>query len=74
VSGEIVMPGGDPAMLEQLAAQLETAARGAGSLADSTSQVTADVPSAAEWTGDAADGYTGFTRNLAAGVAGPGRP
>ena len=48
------MPGGDPVMLEQLAAQLETAARGAGSLADSTGQVTADVRSAAEWTGDAA--------------------
>ena len=61
------MPGGDPAMLEQLAARLETAAQGAGNLADSTSQVTADVRSAAEWTGDAADGYTAFTRNLASG-------
>ena len=68
------MPGGDPVMLEHLAAQLETAARGAGSLADSTGQVTADVRSAAEWTGDAADNYTAFTKNLATGVNGTGAP
>jgi uncharacterized protein YukE len=74
VSGAIVMPGGDPAMLEQMAARLETAAQGAGSLADSTSQVTADVRSAAQWTGDAADGYTAFTGNLATGVNGIGAP
>ena len=74
MTGEIVMPGGDPAMLEQLAAQLETAARGAASLADSTGQVTADVRSAAQWTGDAADGYTVFTGNLARGVHGTGAP
>ena len=74
MSGAIVMPGGDPAVLEQLAARLETAARGAGNLADSTSQVTADVRSAAEWTGDAADGYTAFTGNLATGVNATGAP
>ena len=68
------MPGGDPAMLEQLAAQLETAARGAGTLADGTSQVTADVRTGAEWTGDAADSYTVFTGNLARGVHGTGAP
>jgi hypothetical protein len=51
---------------------VETAAQGAGSLADSTSQVTADVRPAAEWTGDAADGYTAFTGNLARGVSGTG--
>ena len=61
------MPGGDPAMLAQLAAQLETAARGAATLAGSTSQVTADVRSATEWTGDAADSYTAFTKNLTTG-------
>ena len=74
VSGAIVMPGGDPAVLEQMAARLETAAQGAGRLADSTSQVTADVRLAAEWTGDAADGYTAFTKNLATGVNGTGAP
>ena len=41
------MPGGEPPMLEQLAARLEIAAQGAGTLADSTSQVTgADTPGA----------------------------
>ena len=57
-----------------MAAQLETAARGAASLADSTGQVTAGVRSAAEWTGDAADGYTAFTGNLVRGVTGTGAP
>ena len=74
MSGAIVMPGGDPAMLEQLAAHLETAAQGAANLADTTSQVTADVRSAAGWTGDAADSYTAFTKNLATGVTGTGAP
>ena len=74
MSGAIVMPGGDPAVLEQMAARLETAGQGAGNLADSTSQVTADVRSAAEWTGDAADGYTAFTGNLATGVNATGAP
>ncbi len=74
MSGAIVTPGGDPAVLEQMAAQLETAARGAASLADSTGQVTAGVRSAAEWTGDAADGYTAFTGNLTKGVTGTGAP
>ena len=48
MNGAIVMPGGEPPMLEQLAARLEIAAQGAGTLADSTSQVTADVRSAAQ--------------------------
>ena len=74
MNGTIVMPGGDPAVLEQMAAQLETAAQGAASLAGSTGQVTADVRSAAQWTGDAADGYTAFTRNLTLGVTGTGTP
>ena len=74
MNGTIVMPGGDPAVLEQMAAQLETAARGAASLAGSTGQVTADVRSAAQWTGDAADGYTGFAGNLTQGVTGTGTP
>jgi uncharacterized protein YukE len=74
VSGAIVMPGGDPAALEQMAARLETAAQGAGTLADSTGQVTADVRSAAQWTGDAADGYAAFTKNLGTGVNGTGAP
>lgn len=62
------MPGGDPAALEQLAAQLEAAAAGVDNLAASTRQVTANVRDSADWTGDAADAYTAFTGNLTAGV------
>jgi hypothetical protein len=62
------MPGGDPSLLEQLAAQLEAIAEGSGGLGASTRQVTASIRSGAEWTGDAADAYTAFTGNLAQGV------
>jgi uncharacterized protein YukE len=62
------MPGGDPGLLEQLAAQLEAIAEGSGNLGASTHQATTAIRSDAEWTGDAADAYTAFTGNLAQGV------
>ena len=62
------MPGGDPGLLEQLAARLEAIAEGSGNLGASTRQTTAAIRSDAEWTGDAADAYTDFTGNLAQGV------
>jgi uncharacterized protein YukE len=65
----LMMPGGDPAVLEELASSLETAAAGFGGLGRSTHQVTASVRLGAEWTGDAADSYTAFTGNLSQGVA-----
>jgi uncharacterized protein YukE len=65
----LAMPGGDPVILEQLAAQLEAAAAGAGNLGGTTRQVAASVRSGANWTGDAADAYTSFTGNLGQGVA-----
>lgn len=68
MSGGLVRPDGDPDLLEQMAAQLDTAGRGAGNLANSTGQVTAEVRSAAEWTGDASDAYLAFTGNLTYGV------
>lgn len=68
------MPGGDPDSLEQLAAQLESAAQEAANLGTSTRQVTEDVRSSARWTGNAADGYTGFTANLARGVVATSAP
>lgn len=74
MSGAIAMPSGDPVALEQLATELETAGRGASSLGESTGEATAQVRSAAEWTGDAADGYSAFTGNLAAGVTRVGSP
>lgn len=65
----ITLPGGDPVLLEQLAARLEAIAHGTADLGASTRQVTASIRSEAAWTGDAADAYTAFTGNLAQGVA-----
>jgi uncharacterized protein YukE len=65
----IAMPGGEPGILEQLAARLEAIAQGTAELGASTRQVTASIRSDAAWTGDAADAYTAFTGNLAQGVA-----
>lgn len=62
------MPGGDPGLLEQLAAQLEAVAEGSGNLGVSTRQATTAIRSDAEWSGDAADAYTAFTGDLAQGV------
>jgi len=62
------MPGGSPDALEQLAARLKAAAAGAAGLGTSTRQVTASIRSGAGWTGDAADGYSAFTGNLAQGA------
>jgi uncharacterized protein YukE len=63
------MPGGNPTILEQLAARLEAAAAGIGNLGGDTRRVAASVRSGANWTGDAADAYTSFTGNLGQGVA-----
>jgi uncharacterized protein YukE len=65
----VTMPGGDPGLLEQLAARLEAIAEGTANLGASTRQVTDSIRSGAGWTGDAADPYTAFTGNLAQGVA-----
>jgi uncharacterized protein YukE len=67
VSG-VIMPGGDPGLLEQLAARLQAIAEANGDLGASTRQVTASIRSGAEWAGDAADAYTAFAGNLAQGV------
>jgi uncharacterized protein YukE len=65
----ITMPGGDPRLLEQLAARLEAIAEGTADLGANTHKVTASIRSDAAWTGDAANAYTAFTGNLAQGVA-----
>lgn len=62
------MPGGDPAALERLAAQLDAAAAGTDGLASRTARTTADIKTNADWTGSAADSYTAFTGNLTRGV------
>ena len=61
--------GGEPGILEQLAARLEGIAEGAADLGARTRQVTASIRSDAAWTGDAADAYMAFTGNLAQSVA-----
>jgi uncharacterized protein YukE len=66
---ELMMPGGNPDLLEQLAARLEAAASRSADLGISTRQVTASIRSGASWTGDAADAYTVFTGNLSQGAA-----
>jgi uncharacterized protein YukE len=70
----LTMPGGDPDLLEQLAAQLQAIAEGTADLGSSTRQVTSSIRSAAEWTGAASDAYTAFTGDLAQGVVGAQAP
>lgn len=61
-------PQGDPAALERLAAELDGHASDMEGLASSTARTTADIKTNADWTGSAADAYTGFTTNLTHGV------
>src|SRR5579872_4313437 len=70
----LVMPGGDPDVLERLATQLQAIAKGTANLGASTRQITASIRSGAEWTGDASDAYTAFTGDLAQGVVGAQAP
>jgi hypothetical protein len=74
VSGGLGRPGGDPDLLEQLATQLEIAARGTGTLADSTCRVTTGIRVSARWDGAAADAYTAFTGNLTRGIGAAAPP
>lgn len=74
MSAAMMMPGGDPGELEQLADQLAAAAHGTTGLAGSTRKAAAGIRSEAEWTGNAADHYTAFTGNLARGIAAIGPP
>lgn len=70
----LAAPGGDPGLLEDLAARLELAAAGSSDLGASTRQVTSSIRSDAEWTGDAADAYTSFAGNLSEGAAAAEEP
>ncbi len=69
-----VLPGGDPALLEQLAAHLAQQASQSGDLAVTTASTASQIRSGAQWTGNAADAYTGFTTAMSRGLgrtAGP---
>ena len=70
----LAMPGGDPAVLELLATQLEAAAAHVANLGGSTHQVMTSIQSGAGWTGDAADAYTSFTGNLGLGATATEEP
>lgn len=63
-----LVPGGDPAALEQLAERLESAAQGTADVGVSTREVTTAIRSSADWTGDAADAYSDFTLDLSQGA------
>jgi hypothetical protein len=52
MSQGLSMPGGDPAALEQYAALLEIAAKGTASLSASSHQMTGDIRTSADWTGE----------------------
>lgn len=64
----MAVPQGDPAALERLAAELDGHASDMEGLASSTARTTADIKTNADWTGSAADAYTGFTTDLTHGV------
>lgn len=68
------VPQGDPSALERLAAELDEHASDMDGLASSTARTTADIKTNADWTGSAADAYTGFTTNLTHGVGGVQAP
>ena len=63
-----VLPDGDPALLEQLAGQLTQQASQSGDLAVTTDGTTSQIRSGAQWSGSAADAYTGFTTAMSRGL------
>ena len=63
-----VLPGGDPDLLEQLADSLTQQAGQSGGLAVTTAGVTSQIRRGAQWTGQAADAYTGFTTAMSRGL------
>jgi uncharacterized protein YukE len=65
----LTVPGGDPAALRQLAAQLRTAAQRSGSLGSNTGDVTGAITSDAQWTGTASNSFSTFSANLSEGTS-----
>jgi uncharacterized protein YukE len=63
------VPGGDPAALRQLAAQLRTVAQRSGSLGSNTSDLTGAITSDAQWTGSASNSFSTFSANLSQGTS-----
>lgn len=65
----LTVPGGDPAALRQLAAQLRTTAQRSGSLGSNTSDLTDAITSDAQWTGSASNSFSTFSANLSEGTS-----
>jgi uncharacterized protein YukE len=69
MSGELMRPAGDPDQIEQFAAQLVRAGASTGDVAASLRRQAAEIRDQAQWSGDAADAYTGFTTGLSRSVS-----
>ncbi|MFC1405397.1 MULTISPECIES: WXG100 family type VII secretion target [Streptacidiphilus] len=69
--GEVVVeiPPGDPAALHRLADALDKHATAVLNLGQDTGSKTADVRTRANWSGAAADAYTGFTGAASGGIS-----
>lgn len=67
-------PPGNPGALENLAAELDGHAADTDALASQALRTTAGIRENADWTGSAADGYTGFTTDMAHGIGGLQEP
>ena len=65
----LTVPGGDPAALRQLAAQLRTTAQRSGSLGSNTSDLTDAITSDAQWTGSASNSFSTFSANLSEDIS-----
>jgi hypothetical protein len=65
----LAVPGGDPAALRELAAQLRTAAQRSGSLGSNTSDLTDAITSDAQWTGSASNSLSNLSANLSEGTS-----
>jgi len=63
-----VLPAGDPDLLEQFADHLTQQASQAGDLAVTTAGTASQIRSGAQWSGSAADAYTGFTTAMSRGL------
>ncbi|HEY1574866.1 MAG TPA: hypothetical protein VGG05_26290 [Pseudonocardiaceae bacterium] len=61
---------GDPDALLRLADELEGHAGTAGQLSSDSASYSSQAKTSANWTGSAADAYTGFTNGVSQGVAG----
>lgn len=74
MSGELLRPAGDPDQIEQFAAQLVEAGHDTGHVASSIRQQTEQIREDAQWIGDAAGSYTGFTSGMSRSVGALGAP